>query len=172
MQRIVLKDDVTECKSGYPYDLRWLDRDAFELRFTSPVTILIGEDGTGKSTLVEAIAALSGYDEAGGGKGYRPVPRTPSSTAPSPNRRQSLSPMLFAKRSRNSPAQHSRCIFAFRSQYISRELRDETHPAASLVDAMVRENLMSAFMFPTTKNLHSRRTAPFRPSCGFLRTQP
>ena len=60
-------------KSGYPYDLPWLDRDAFELRFTTPVTILIGENGTGKSTLVEAIAALSGYDEAGGGKGYRPV---------------------------------------------------------------------------------------------------
>ncbi|MEP4475607.1 MAG: AAA family ATPase, partial [Lentilitoribacter sp.] len=26
-----------------------------------------------KSTLIEAIAALSGYDETGGGKGYRPV---------------------------------------------------------------------------------------------------
>ncbi|WP_425074716.1 AAA family ATPase [Sagittula sp. S175] len=60
-------------KSGYPYDLPWLDRKAFELRFTTPVTILIGENGTGKSTLVEAVAALSGYDEAGGGKGYRPV---------------------------------------------------------------------------------------------------
>jgi predicted ATPase len=28
---------------------------------------------TGKSTLLEGIAALAGYDEAGGGKGYRPV---------------------------------------------------------------------------------------------------
>ena len=27
----------------------------------------------GKSTLLEGIAALAGYDEAGGGKGYRPV---------------------------------------------------------------------------------------------------
>ena len=33
----------------------------------------MGENGTGKSTLIEAIAALSGYDEAGGGKGYMPV---------------------------------------------------------------------------------------------------
>lgn len=60
-------------KSGYPFDLPWLDEGRFELRFTTPVTIIIGENGTGKSTLIEAIAALSGYDEAGGGKGYRPV---------------------------------------------------------------------------------------------------
>jgi predicted ATPase len=33
----------------------------------------VGENGTGKSTLLEGIAALAGYDEAGGGKGYMPV---------------------------------------------------------------------------------------------------
>ncbi|WP_156461619.1 AAA family ATPase, partial [Aliiruegeria sabulilitoris] len=60
LQRIVLRDDIMARKSGYPYDFPWLDSDAFELRFTTPVTILIGENGTGKSTLVEAIAALSG----------------------------------------------------------------------------------------------------------------
>ncbi|MGL4239207.1 AAA family ATPase [Tabrizicola sp.] len=43
------------------------------MEFTTPVTIIIGENGTGKSTLIEAIAAFAGYDEAGGGKGYRPV---------------------------------------------------------------------------------------------------
>jgi predicted ATPase len=37
------------------------------------VTILTGENGVGKSTLLEGIASLAGYDEAGGGKGYRPV---------------------------------------------------------------------------------------------------
>jgi len=56
----------------YPFDLPWL-RDDFELEFDRPVTIIIGENGTGKSTLIEAIAALSGYDEAGGGKGYMPM---------------------------------------------------------------------------------------------------
>jgi predicted ATPase len=40
---------------------------------TSAVTIIVGENGTGKSTLLEGIAALAGYDEAGGGKGYMPV---------------------------------------------------------------------------------------------------
>lgn len=60
-------------KKGYPFNLSWLNKGQFELEFTSPVTIIIGENGTGKSTLIEAIAALSGYDESGGGKGYKPV---------------------------------------------------------------------------------------------------
>lgn len=60
-------------RPGYPFDLPWLKNEDFELRFTTPVTIIVGENGTGKSTLIEAIAALSGYDETGGGKGYCPV---------------------------------------------------------------------------------------------------
>src|SRR6267154_4833961 len=48
-------------------------RDEFELSFDRPITIIVGENGTGKSTLLEGIAVLAGYDEAGGGKGYRPV---------------------------------------------------------------------------------------------------
>jgi predicted ATPase len=43
------------------------------LDFDQSLTIIVGENGTGKSTLLEGIAALAGYDEAGGGKGYRPV---------------------------------------------------------------------------------------------------
>src|ERR1700731_2978501 len=33
----------------------------------------LGENATGKSPLLEGIAVFAGYDEAGGGKGYRPV---------------------------------------------------------------------------------------------------
>jgi predicted ATPase len=33
----------------------------------------VGENGTGKSTLLEGIAVLAGFDEAGGSKGQRPV---------------------------------------------------------------------------------------------------
>ncbi|WP_371225233.1 AAA family ATPase [Roseovarius sp. 2305UL8-3] len=73
LQRVVLLPDIMAEKSDYPFDLPWLSQDDFELRFTTPVTIIVGENGTGKSTLIEALAALSGYDEAGGGKGYRPV---------------------------------------------------------------------------------------------------
>ncbi len=65
-------EEAFKGKKCYPFDLPWLDAD-FELSFTEPVTIIVGENGTGKSTLIEAIAALAGYDEAGGGKGYAPV---------------------------------------------------------------------------------------------------
>jgi predicted ATPase len=47
--------------------------DKFELGFERAITIIVGENGTGKSTLLEGIAVLAGYDEAGGGKGYMPV---------------------------------------------------------------------------------------------------
>lgn len=73
LKRLTLQQDKMAGKTGYPFDLPWLLDESFDLRFTTPVTIIIGENGTGKSTLVEAIAALCGFDEAGGGKGYRPV---------------------------------------------------------------------------------------------------
>jgi predicted ATPase len=50
-----------------------LFRPDFALEFERPITIIVGENGTGKSTLLEGIAALAGYDDAGGGKGYMPV---------------------------------------------------------------------------------------------------
>ena len=48
-------------------------QDDFELNFDRSITIIVGENGTGKSTFLEGIAVLAGYDEAGGGKGYMPV---------------------------------------------------------------------------------------------------
>jgi predicted ATPase len=55
----------------YPFSLRFLQ--GFDLTFDRAITIIVGENGTGKSTLLEAIAGLAGYDRAGGGKGYRPT---------------------------------------------------------------------------------------------------
>jgi predicted ATPase len=37
------------------------------------ITIIAGENGTGKSTLLEGIAVLAGFNEAGGAKGYMTV---------------------------------------------------------------------------------------------------
>jgi predicted ATPase len=72
LRSIRRREDV-EPRDDYPFNLPFLQDPDFELAFTSPITIIVGENGTGKSTLIEALAALSGYDEAGGGKGYRPV---------------------------------------------------------------------------------------------------
>jgi predicted ATPase len=63
---------VTQAES-YPFCLPLFRKGDFELAFDRAVTIVVGENGTGKSTLLEGIAALAGYDEAGGGKGYAPV---------------------------------------------------------------------------------------------------
>jgi predicted ATPase len=73
LRRLSLRVESDASRDDYPFNLPWLQDPKFELQFTTPVTIIVGENGTGKSTLIEAIAALSGYDEAGGGKGYRPV---------------------------------------------------------------------------------------------------
>jgi predicted ATPase len=59
-------------RDAYPFCLPFLSDD-FELRFERAITIIVGENGTGKSTLLEGIGVLAGYDEAGGGKGYMPV---------------------------------------------------------------------------------------------------
>ena len=72
LRRLWLNPDV-ERPDDYPFNLPWLRSGGFELDITTPVTLIVGENGTGKSTLIEAIAALCGFDEAGGGKGYRPI---------------------------------------------------------------------------------------------------
>lgn len=57
---------------AYPFCLPFL-RNEFEFSLDRAITIIVGENGTGKSTLLEGIAGLVGFDEAGGGKGYMPV---------------------------------------------------------------------------------------------------
>lgn len=72
LQRLWLDRSLVEDATVYPYCLPFL-QDDFKLDFDRAITIIVGENGTGKSTLLEGIAALAGYDDAGGGKGYRPV---------------------------------------------------------------------------------------------------
>jgi predicted ATPase len=72
LRRIWLDNTRVEDKAVYPFSLP-LFQNGFEWEFDRAVTIIVGENGVGKSTLIEGIAALAGYDEAGGGKGYRPV---------------------------------------------------------------------------------------------------
>jgi predicted ATPase len=72
LRRVWLDPSRIADRAAYPFCLPFL-QDDFELRFDRSITIIVGENGTGKSTFLEGIAALAGYDEAGGGKGYRPV---------------------------------------------------------------------------------------------------
>jgi predicted ATPase len=72
LKRLWLDPAKIPDRAAYPFCLPFL-QDDFELSFSRAITIIVGENGTGKSTLLEGIAALAGYDEAGGGKGHMPV---------------------------------------------------------------------------------------------------
>src|SRR3984893_8404224 len=72
LRRVWLDPSGIADRAAYPFCLPFL-RDDFELSFDRSITIIVGENGTGKSTFLEGIAVLAGYDEAGGGNGYKPV---------------------------------------------------------------------------------------------------
>ena len=72
LRRVWLDVERIAARTAYPFCLPFLSDD-FELGFDRAITIIVGENGTGKSTLLEGIAVLAGYDEAGGGKGYMTV---------------------------------------------------------------------------------------------------
>jgi predicted ATPase len=72
LKRLWLDPTRVPDRAAYPFCLPFL-RDNFSLNFDRAITIIVGENGTGKSTLLEGIGVLACYDEAGGGKGYAPV---------------------------------------------------------------------------------------------------
>jgi predicted ATPase len=72
LRRVWLEPSRVADRTAYPFCLPFL-HDEFEVNFDRSITIIVGENGTGKSTFLEGIAVLAGYDEAGGGKGYMPV---------------------------------------------------------------------------------------------------
>ncbi|MFH0301291.1 AAA family ATPase [Bradyrhizobium sp. 31Argb] len=72
LKRVWLDPSRITNRDAYPFCLPLL-RDDFELSFDRAITIIVGENGTGKSTLLEGIAVLAGFDEAGGRNGYMPV---------------------------------------------------------------------------------------------------
>jgi predicted ATPase len=80
LKRVWLDPSRIADRKAYPFCLPFL-QDDFELNFDRPITIIVGENGAGKSTLLEGIAVLAGYDEAGGGKGYRPVDHSEAAEA-------------------------------------------------------------------------------------------
>jgi predicted ATPase len=60
----VIPDRIPQ-EPTYPFDLPFVSE--LDLEFRKPVTFFVGENGTGKSTLIEAIAALSRLPVSGGG---------------------------------------------------------------------------------------------------------
>ncbi|MES2338612.1 MAG: AAA family ATPase [Pseudomonadota bacterium] len=73
LKRIWLDPISDHDAAAYPFCLPLFADGAFDLVFDHAITIIVGENGVGKSTLLEGIAVLAGFDEAGGGPGYRAV---------------------------------------------------------------------------------------------------
>src|SRR4051794_3821710 len=67
LRRIWLEPARVTDPKAYPFCLPFLAK-GFDLSFDRAVTIVVGENGVGKSTLLEGIAALAGYDQAGGAR--------------------------------------------------------------------------------------------------------
>jgi predicted ATPase len=55
---------------GWPFSMPAL-RGVEQIEFRRPVTFLIGENGTGKSTLLESIAVAAGFNLEGGSKNFQ-----------------------------------------------------------------------------------------------------
>ncbi len=66
---IILKRELVEDISKYPFSLNAL-QGLERLRLHPKVTFFVGENGTGKSTLLEAIAVASGFNPEGGTKNF------------------------------------------------------------------------------------------------------
>lgn len=56
-------------RESYPYSIPAV-RDFESINLNNPVTFFVGENGTGKSTLVESLAVVAGFNAEGGTKNY------------------------------------------------------------------------------------------------------
>ena len=67
LARVSLKQERIQ-RGIHPFTIPLVEREDFELRFTTPVTFLVGENGSGKSTLLEALAWALGFNAQGGSR--------------------------------------------------------------------------------------------------------
>ena len=70
LKAVKLKRDRVPSFEEYPFNIAAL-HNLDELRFNAPVTFFIGENGTGKSPLLEAIAVAMGFNAEGGSRNFR-----------------------------------------------------------------------------------------------------
>ena len=70
IKTVALVEEEVPSHNEYPFSLPAV-RNLTELRLHPKVTFLVGENGTGKSTLLEAIAVAFGFNPEGGTKNFR-----------------------------------------------------------------------------------------------------
>lgn len=87
LQRLTLQDEKVPDFGSFPFNLPFVRE--LDIAFPSPVTFFVGETGSGKSTIVEAIAHLCRLPVGGGG-------RNELADAHAPHRHSELAPALRA----------------------------------------------------------------------------
>lgn len=95
LQCVSLKPDPERDDTAFPFNLPFVQN--LDLTFDAPVTFLVGENGCGKSTLIEGIADRCQLPVGGGG-------RNELADAHSPHSKSELAPALragFSKRPRD-----------------------------------------------------------------------
>lgn len=75
LERVTVRRDVPIDTTKYPTSLPFVRE--LDLRFKTPVTFLVGENGSGKSTFIEALAELCNLPVGGGGRNELADLRTP-----------------------------------------------------------------------------------------------
>ncbi len=71
LKRVHLLSEIDHETGKYPFSLPLLKQHDLDISFLRPITIVVGENGTGKSTLLEAIAAGCGFNPGGGSADHR-----------------------------------------------------------------------------------------------------
>lgn len=69
LKRVWLDRDRIDNPRAYPFVLPFL-KDGFEIDFTHRITVIAGENGVGKSTLLEGLAAVAGFGMQGGNRDH------------------------------------------------------------------------------------------------------
>lgn len=69
LRRMVFLEERVK-PNEFPFTIPAFQRGKLELNFERPITIIVGENGTGKSTLVEGIAVQAGFNVAGGNRNH------------------------------------------------------------------------------------------------------
>lgn len=70
IRNIQLERNSNADNDNYPYNIPAVQQ-IDKLEFNNPVTFIIGENGTGKSTIIEAIAVAAGFSSEGGTKNMK-----------------------------------------------------------------------------------------------------
>ena len=70
IKRITLERDKIENYDVYPFNIELINK-MTEVNFNKPVTFLVGENGIGKSTFIEALAVQLGLNPEGGTQNFK-----------------------------------------------------------------------------------------------------